>query len=123
MIKKKINIKLSKLPRTWLIDLDGTILLHNSHINSENTILKGVKSFWKKIRKIDKIVILTAREKKYKRATIIFLKKEKLRYDHIIFDLNVGERILLNDKKPDGLKTAFSVNLNRNQGLIDFKVS
>ena len=40
-----------------------------------------------------------------------------MRYDHIIFDLNVGERIVVNDKKPDGLKTALAINLKRNEGV------
>ena len=45
MIKLKLK---EDLPKTWLIDIDGTIIEHNSHINSENKILKGVKKFWKK---------------------------------------------------------------------------
>lgn len=112
--------KLSNLPKTWLIDLDGTIIKHNSHIKGKNTILKKVKSFWKKIPSKDKIVLLTAREKKYKKTTVNFLKENNLKFDHIIFDLNFGERILLNDMKPDGLLTAYSHNLKRNEGLGEF---
>jgi hypothetical protein len=109
--------KLSNLPKTWLIDLDGTIIKHNSHIKGKNIILKKVKSFWKKIPSKDKIVLLTARDKKYKKTTVNFLKENNLKFDHIIFDLNFGERILLNDMKPDGLLTAYSHNLKRNEGL------
>lgn len=112
-----MKLKLSNLPKTWLIDLDGTIIEHNSHLKGENILLKGVKKFWKKIPKKDKIVILTGREKKYKKNTIVFLKKNNLHFDHIIFDLNIGERLLLNDKKPDGLKTSIAINLKRNIGL------
>ena len=114
---KKIEIKTSKLPKTWLIDLDGTIIQHNSHLIGKNILLKGVKQFWKKINKSDKIVILTARPKIYKKSTINFLKKNSLRFDHIIFDLNVGERLVINDKKPDGLKTSIGINVKRNNGL------
>lgn len=112
--------KLSNLPKTWLIDLDGTIIKHNSHIKGKNIILKKVKSFWKKIPSKDKIVLLTAREKKYKKTTVNFLKENNLKFDHIIFDLNFGERILLNDMKPDGLLTAYSHNFKRNEGLGEF---
>jgi len=114
---KKIDIKTSKLPKTWLIDLDGTIIQHNSHLVEKNILLKGVKKFWKKISKVDKIVILSARPEKYKKSTISFLKRNSLRFDHIIFNLNVGERLLINDKKPDGLKTSISINVKRNDGL------
>ena len=111
--------KLSNLPKTWLIDLDGTIIKHNSHLKGKNIILKKVKSFWKNIPSNDKIVLLTAREKKYKKTTVNFLRENNLKFDHIIFDLNFGERILLNDMKPDGLLTAYSYNLKRNEGLGD----
>ena len=49
-----------------------------------------LKNFGKKIPKEDKIIILTAREKKFKKSTIDFLKKNKIKYDQIIFELNVG---------------------------------
>jgi FMN phosphatase YigB (HAD superfamily) len=118
-MSKKLN--LSNLPKTWIFDIDGTIIEHNSHLYSENTLLPNVKNFWKKIPKKDKIIILTARENKYKKETVNFLKKNNLRFDHILFGLNIGERILINDLKPDGLKTAYAINLKRNQGTkIEF---
>ena len=80
-------------------------------------MLDKVADLWKIIPKKDKIIFLSAREKKYSIKTINFLKKKKLRYDHIIFGLNVGERIVINDKKPDGLKTALAINLKRNEGV------
>lgn len=112
--------KLSKLPKTWLIDLDGTIIKHNSHLKGKNILLKKVKAFWKKIPSEDKIILLTARDKKYENKTKKFLKENNLKFDHIIFDLNFGERILLNDMKPDGLLTAYAHNLKRNEGLSEF---
>ena len=114
-----MKVKFSRLKKTWLIDLDGTIIEHNSHINGTNKLLPGVKKFWKKINKKDIIIILTARESKYRMKTIKFLKDNNLRYNKILFDLNVGERILINDKKPDGLKTSVSINVKRNKGLND----
>ena len=43
----------------------------------------------------------------------VFLKK--IRYDHIIFDLPYGERILVNDIKPGGLQTSIAVNTQRDE--------
>jgi len=40
-----------------------------------------------------------------------------IEYDKIIYDMPNGERILVNDIKPSGLKTAYSYNLTRDTGL------
>ena len=41
---------LSTLPKTWIIDVDGTLVKHNGYlIDGEDTILDGVKEFFDKI--------------------------------------------------------------------------
>jgi len=45
------------------------------------------------------------------------LKDNDLRYDYAIFDLPLGERIVVNDPKPDGLQTAIAWNVERDQGF------
>ena len=119
------KIKLSKnLSHTWFIDLDGTILEHNAYLNeNKDKLLKGVKLFFKKISKKDKIIITTSRNKKYSNITIKFLKKNKIKFDNIIFNLPFGERILINDIKPKKkLRTAKSINLKRNSGLLNYSL-
>jgi len=114
------KIKLTKnLSHTWFIDLDGTILRHNGYIiNKTDTLLTGVKKFFKEIPKKDKIILTTSRSKKNSNKTIRFLKKNKIKFDQIIFDLPYGERILINDIKPKNkLKTAISINVKRDKGL------
>ena len=106
------------LPKTWLIDLDGTLVKHNSYLNGEDELLSGTDVFFnKKISNNDVIIILTARNKKYKKQTINFLQNNNIRYNYIIFDLPVGERILINDKKPDGTYTAYCYNIDRDTGI------
>lgn len=122
-MKKKI--KLSKnLSHTWFFDLDGTILKHNGYIDDrKDTLLDGVKKFFKKIPSKDIIIITTSRDKKNSKKTINFLKKMKIRFDKILFNLPYGERILLNDVKPkNNLKTAISINLKRNSGLSKYSL-
>jgi len=109
-------MNLSDLPKTWILDLDGTLLKHNGHKDGEE-LLPGAKEFIDKIPKDDTVLILTARKKNYEAKTISFLKKNKIRYDYILFNMPVGERILINDIKPRGLLTAHSYNINRNEGL------
>ena len=120
-----MKIKISKnLSHTWLIDLDGTIVKHNYYLsNNKDLFLKGVRVFLKKIPKNDVIIFLTSRKKKFKKSTISFLLKNKVRFNSIIFDLPIGERILMNDIKPKNkLKTAMSINLIRDCGLSKFQI-
>ena len=119
------KIKLSKnLSHTWFIDLDGSILKHNGYIvDKEDSLLDGVSFFFKNIPTKDIIIITTSRKKKFKKKTIEFLKKNKIRFNEIMFDLPYGERILINDIKPNqNLKTSISINLKRNYGLLKYQI-
>jgi hypothetical protein len=119
-----MKLELSRLPKTWIIDLDGTIVQHNGYKNKEDVLLDGVEDFFSKVSSDDCIVILTARKSTYKEETINFLKKHNLRFDHIIFDLPVGERILINDDKPSGLIMGHVVNKGRDLKLdIELSIS
>jgi hypothetical protein len=106
----------SNLNRTWIVDLDGTVFKHNGFRNGEDILLPGVKELWESFLPSDMIIIVTAREKKYKEITLKSLEKYKLRFDHIIFDAPTGERVIINDTKPQGLKTAIAWNVTRDKG-------
>jgi len=111
-------IKVSSLDKTWIFDLDGTIVKHNGYlIDGHDTLLDNAKAFLDEIPETDFILILTARGHGYREDTVEFLRKEAIRYDHILFNLPQGERILVNDKKPLGLLTAIAVNTVRNEFL------
>ena len=115
------NLTLSSLAKTWLIDIDGTIVKHNGHLNGEDELLDGVIDFFSKITIEDKIIFLTARDKIHEAPLKKFLQNNNIRYDQIIFNLPYGERILINDKKPSGLQTAYAINGARDAALqLDF---
>ena len=101
--------------------MDGTILVHNGYKNGGDRILPGVKEFFDKIPETDYILILTARKEEVLESSIKFLKDNGIRYNEILADIPFGERILLNDMKDSGLKTAYAINLKRDEGL-DFSV-
>lgn len=110
--------KLSNLNKTWIFDLDGTLVIHNGYKKGEDTLLPGVKEFFENnISKDDYVLILTARKSEYKEITEKYLLDNKIFFDKIIYDLPVGERLLFNDKKDSGLITAYCFNLERNEGL------
>lgn len=117
-------LTLSKLPKTWLIDIDGTILAHNGYKNGGDRLLCGVKEFFSKIDKDDKIILLTARKSQDLESLKEFLSQNGVRYDNIITDLPCGERILINDNKPSGLKMCYAIPKNRDTPLnIHFTIN
>lgn len=85
-------------------------------------LLCGVKEFWNKIPKSDIIILLSARHNRFKRKTLAVFKSQNLRYDMAIFGIPVGERICINDVKPSGLKTCYTINLKRNAGLSKLRI-
>lgn len=110
------SLILSSLNKTWIFDLDGTLVKHNGYkIDGEDTLLEGVREFFYNLNPKDMVIIITARSSEYKEQTIAFLNEHSIRYNHIIFDAPMGERIIFNDKKLSGMETAYSINLNRNE--------
>jgi len=110
----KDKIVLSPLGKTWLLDLDGTLVKHNGYqLDGYDTLLDGAETFLKNIPPTDMVILITSRSKKQRKQTEDFLAEHGIRYDHIIFDAPYGERILINDKKPSGLKTGFALNTER----------
>ena len=114
------KITLSPLNHTWILDLDGTIVKHNGYKeDGDDSLLEGAETFLGTIPEGDMIIFLTSREEKYREETVTFLAEKKIRYDHIIFGVPYGERILINDRKPSGLDTAIAVNTERNHIIED----
>ncbi len=105
---------LSTLPKTWIFDLDGTLVKHNGYKeDGRDTLLAGAGGYLAGIPPEDKVIILTSRTEEYRGMTVRFLEENGIRYDGILFGMPMGERILVNDRKPSGLDMAVAVNLNR----------
>ncbi len=107
---------LSTLPKTWIFDLDGTIVKHNGYkTDGTDTLLDGAKEYIDEIPAEDFILILTSRTYEYKDMTLSFLKENGIRYDEILFNMPMGERIVVNDRKPSGIDMAVAINLDRDR--------
>ena len=107
-------LELSSLNKTWILDVDGTLVKHNGYLlDGHDTLLGGVKEFFEKISPEDKVVLMTARKEEYLPALKEFLAKNNIRYDFLLTDMPMGERILVNDRKPSGLDMSFAINKNR----------
>lgn len=115
----------SPLNKTWILDVDGTLVKHNGYkIDGYDTLLNGVKEFFEQLSPDDKVVLLTARKEKFLPALKNFLKKNNIRYDYLLTNMPAGERILVNDRKPSGLDMAFAINKDRDTTLnIAYKIN
>lgn len=112
------QLVLSALSHTWLIDIDGTIAVHNGYLaDGEDTPLENSCAFLRALPEDDFIILLTSRPESERTNTEKFLNKNHIRYDKIVFGLPVGERILINDNKPSGLCMAYAIALGRNSGI------
>ena len=113
MVEKMI---LSTLPKTWIFDLDGTLVKHNGYLlDGADTLLDGVKEYMGGLPPEDRILILTSRKETYKTSTVRFLDENGIRHDAVLFDMPVGERIVVNDRKPSGIRMAVAVNCTRDR--------
>jgi len=118
--KTLIPFELSdNLHHTWFFDLDGTIFKHNGLFeDGYDTLLPGVKELWACIPLDDVIVISTARKSCWKEKSVQTLIDNGLWYNFLLFDCAHGERIVVNDNKPEfNLKTAIAWNVERDKGF------
>lgn len=115
------TLVLSALPHTWVLDLDGSILMHNGYKNvGRDSFVPGAEEFLNTLPTDDFVIFVTSRKKKYQKITEDFLKQNGIRYNAIIYEVPYGERILINDSKPSGLKMAYACPIPRD--VFDIKV-
>jgi predicted secreted acid phosphatase len=112
------------MSKTIFIDLDGTLVFHNYHPNSQVDIfLPGAIEFLINSRSKGYYCVLTTnRSESNCKGTISSLQKLiNFKFDRTIFDLPVGIRILINDNKDDEVR-ALAIPINRNIGLYGVDV-
>lgn len=110
--------------KTIICDIDGTILFHygtqQKQVTLEAKVLPGVLQ---KIHEWDKLgynlVLISGRRESTRAVTEAQLQKLGIIYDTLILGVGRGQRVLINDLKPDSENpTAVSINIKRNTGLI-----
>lgn len=117
MVKKQeYVVKVSSLAKTWILDIDGTIVKHNGYkTDGEDSFLEGAEKFLKEIPERDMVIFITSRTDAEREITEKFLKEHDIRYNTIIYNAPYGERIMLNDAKPSGLATALGYTTKRDE--------
>lgn len=108
------KIIVSPLGKTWILDLDGTIVKHNGYkLDGADSLLPGAKEFFESISSEDMVIFVTSRTRDVAEQTETFLVENGIRYNAIVYGAPYGERILVNDNKPSGLQTAIAVTPDR----------
>jgi hypothetical protein len=117
--KDSTNIR----PKTMFIDIDGCILKHRGNLEVQITnppeLLPGVKEkFDQWDRKGYNIILISGRRESSRKITEEQLAQMGIFYDQLILGLGGGDRVIINDKKPNSdSATAFAINLCRNEGF------
>jgi hydroxymethylpyrimidine pyrophosphatase-like HAD family hydrolase len=114
---------LNNRPKTIFCDIDGTLVEH--YVPSVTTspehkmiVLEGTREKIEEWNFKGYCIILTTGRKECSRPqTVKQLAEAGIIYDQLIMGINGGERILINDKKPDGSIAAQCINLDRNSGI------
>ena len=117
-------------PKTIFCDLDGTLTKHPKDAgliqdpDYELEVLPGVKEF---LYTIDvnsyHLVITTGRKESARESTIKQLQRAGILYDQLIMGFGGGDRILINDRKPNSDRdTACAINVDRNSGILGMKI-
>jgi len=116
------------MKKTLFIDIDGTLFKHKENLSNilleDSELLPGV------IEKLNQwnadghiIILTTGRTESMRKITEKQLQKNGIFYNQLIMGLTRGERIIINDIKPNNnMITASAIQINRNEGLININL-
>jgi thiamine kinase-like enzyme len=112
-------LEMSCLSKTWFVDVDGVLVKHNGHLNGGDQWLDNTLEFLHNISQEDRIILTTSRKQKDINSLLEELKSKGIKIYSVITELPHGERTIINDRKSSGLRTAFSISLDRDAGTKD----
>ena len=119
---------MNEYKKTIFLDIDGCLIKHNGNLSIQ---LLGIPELLpgtlEKLNEWDaagyKIILTTGRKESMRKVTEEMLTSFGIFYDQIVMGCNRGERILINDKKPnDNMSVARSIEIERNVGIKDIKL-
>ena len=114
-------------PKTIICDIDGVLLNHANDGLSQQLKQSTLNGTIKKMTEWDSkgynIILITGRRESQRLNTVKQLSELDLFYDQLVMGVGGGDRVLINDRKPDSDRnTAYSINLNRNEGVKNVKI-
>lgn len=114
-------------PKTIICDIDGTLIKHHGNLtqqllNDPEALPGTIEKLNEWDRKGYQIILITGRKEPMRKITEEQLVKLGIVYDKLVMGVTSGERILINDSKPTGEKTAFAVCVERNLGILGINI-
>lgn len=114
--------------KTIFCDIDGCIFMHHGGIveilSNASELLPGVKEKFKQWG--DKgytVILVTGRPESSRVFTEQQIHDAGLYYHHLIMNLPRGQRVIINDIKPDQtIKIAECINIERNEGMKNVNI-
>jgi histidinol phosphatase-like enzyme len=114
--------------KTIFLDIDGCLIKHQGNLSTQ--ILNTPELLPGTLEKINewegdghRIILTTGRKESMRKITEEQLIKLGVIYDQLVMGLNRGERIIINDKKPNGnMKVARAIELERNRGIGEIEL-
>jgi len=111
------------MKKTIFLDIDGCLIKHQGELSK--TILNPVEILPGTLEKLNewdangyKVILTTGRKESMRELTKKQLQNEGIFYDQLIMGLNRGERIIINDKKPNNnMCVAKAIQIKRNNGI------
>jgi histidinol phosphatase-like enzyme len=119
---------MTEMKKTIFIDIDGSIVKHQGNLSEMFTktmvVLPGViEKFNEWDAKGYKIILTTGRKECLRKITEEQLLENGVFFDQLIMGLTRGERILINDIKPNNnMSVATAIQINRDEGLKNIEI-
>ena len=114
--------------KTILCDIDGTLVKHTDPTLTANPdyeleLLPGtLEKLIEWDRKGYRIILVTGRRESSRTATEKQLSRLGIFYDQLVMGLGGGKRIIINDRKPNGVDACDSVSIDRNSGISSIDI-
>jgi len=124
---QKDIISSSSIKKTIICDIDGTLCKHvgaaSTYARSSN--MSELPNTIQAINTWDRlgynVILITGRKESLRNITMHQLTELGVVFDQLIMGVGPGNRILINDKKPNGeLNTCYAMNVVRNKGLSHY---
>jgi hypothetical protein len=111
--------------KTIFLDIDGCVLKHKGNLSNQLTLNPELlPDVIEKLNKWEadgcKIILVTGRKESMRKITEETLASMGVFFDQLIMGLPRGERIVINDQKPDNnIRVARAIEIKRNEGLTN----
>lgn len=114
---------MTEMKKTFFLDIDGCLIKHHGNlseqVNKKAKLLPGTLEMLNKWEaEGHKIILTTGRKESMRKKTEEQLADLGIFYDQLVMGLNRGERIVVNDSKPNNrMTTCSAIQLERNKGI------